>query len=334
VIQITWKEYLTDFIRAYRNLVDGLPTRMREKVEHPYNRRFLKPCQIEVMRFGTTLTLVLTSTNNENRSDMEIIVHEQPENSSEFMDDFVKRNPELKENREEIYKLLFDKSHDPYTRYALFTPHFSEISIITPEMVPPDLFAIEQFNSLVESIVDEYDEEQRKVIKDASQKLKRDIEAIPESETRARLEERVKSIESALMNIGSFDKISKKVASLEGDISGLRTLVGTSEYFKDWKLLVSDVQRLKVEHVPREVIDARVNELNTRIDSFSEIKAAYDKILAQQTEFMKQQADVMKQQSSFIKWIKYATILLPIAVISVPIVELVSIVIRRLLNIP
>jgi len=77
-------------------------------------------------------------------------------------------------------------------------------------------------------------------------------------------------------------------------------------------------------HVPREVFDAKVNELNTRINSLSDIKEAYDRVLIQQ-------AEVMKQQSSFIAWIKYATILVPIAVVVAPIIEVL---IRHFLNIP
>lgn len=129
-------------------------------------------------------------------------------------------------------------------------------------------------------------------------------------------------------------KLWKEIRRLDEEIDKVRQLVGVTKEVQDWKLLVSDVDRLKGEQVPREVFDAKVNELGTRIDSLSEIREAYDKILAQQTEFMKQQAEVMKQQSSFIKWTKYATILLPIAVISVPVIEVISILIRHFLGIP
>ena len=131
-----------------------------------------------------------------------------------------------------------------------------------------------------------------------------------------------------------MSKLWEEIRRLDGEINKVRQLVGVTKEIQDWKLLVSDVDRLKGEHVPREVFDAKVNELGTRIDSLSEIREAYDKVLAQQNEFMKQQAEVMRQQSSFIKWIKYATILLPIAVISVPIIEIISVLIRHYLNIP
>jgi len=67
-------------------------------------------------------------------------------------------------------------------------------------------------------------------------------------------------------------------------------LVGTKT-FGEWKALL-----------------AEIDKINVRIDALSNIINAYDKVL--------------NQQSSFITWIKYATILVPIAVVSVPIIEL------------
>ena len=154
------------------------------------------------------------------------------------------------------------------------------------------------------------------------------------------------NIRSDLMNqadsierfVHSYSKRLKEqemlTTAIKEDVDGVRQLIGVSTEYQDWKLLVSDVYRLKGEHVPKEVFDAKVGELSSRINSLSEIREAYDKILAHQTEFMKQQAEVMRQQSSFIKWIKYATILLPVAVISVPIIEIIGVLIRHYLNIP
>ena len=71
--------------------------------------------------------------------------------------------------------------------------------------------------------------------------------------------------------------------------------------------------------------------INTRIDALRDIKEAYDKLLSQQNAFMDQQAEVMKQQTSFINWIKYATIIVPIAVVSVPIIEIL---LRHFIGIP
>jgi len=119
-----------------------------------------------------------------------------------------------------------------------------------------------------------------------------------------------------------IDGALQEIRRIDGEIGKVRQLIGVSKEYQDWKLLVSDVDRLKGEHVSKEVFKAKLDELDTRINSLAEIREAYDKILAQQNTFMKQQADVMKQQSSFITWIKYATILVPIAVVSVPIIEI------------
>jgi len=128
------------------------------------------------------------------------------------------------------------------------------------------------------------------------------------------------------MSAKELDEALEGIRRIDEKINRVRKLVRFSQEYQDWKVLVSDVHRLKGEHVPREVFDAKVDELATRIDSLCVIREAYDKVLAQQTK-------VIEQQSSFIKWIKYATILLPIAVISVPVIEIISIMIRHSLGI-
>ena len=99
-----------------------------------------------------------------------------------------------------------------------------------------------------------------------------------------------------------------RIAKIEQDVNGVRRLVGT-ETFGEWKALLSEIDKI-----------------NTRIDALFHIREAYDKVL-------EQQAKVIEQQSSFIKWIRYATILLPIAVISVPAIEIISILIRHSLGV-
>jgi len=278
------------------------------------------------MKFGITNALVLTSTNNEDRPDMEFVVHEKPENPDEFMDKFIERNPELKSVRKEITKVLFDKNTNPAVKFALFTPYFRQTSISSPETLSPNVYALEHFGDIRDIIVNEFSQKQREVIESASRRLKKDIEKIPESEARAILEERVKSIEGALLKIKRLEKLDEKVSSIEGEIRGIRTLVGVSEEFRDWRVLALDVSRLKEEHVPKEVFTSEITTLKERIDALSGLREAYDKVLALQSE-------VVRQQSSFVKWIKYATILLPIAVVSVPAIEIIGLLIRHYLGI-
>lgn len=64
-----------------------------------------------------------------------------------------------------------------------------------------------------------------------------------------------------------------------------------------------------------EQITALKNEMNLRMNTLSKIQDSYEKVLSQQT--------------SFLKWIRYATILLPIAVLFAPLIEIM---VRHLLS--
>jgi len=151
-------------------------------------------------------------------------------------------------------------------------------------------------------------EKQKEKIEETVSNLKRDAELIPEN-----FELRTKIIENTQRLDSQFKQLDEQYKKLRDELIGIRKLVGTETY-GEWKVLVSEIDKI-----------------NTRIDGLSDIRSAYDKVLAQQNAFMKQQSEVMKQQSSFITWVKYATILVPIAVVSVPVIEIL---LRHFLGIP
>jgi len=171
-----------------------------------------------------------------------------------------------------------------------------------------NIIATQLFEELMESLLRLEKEKQRKKIEVTVDRLKQDVEAIPQTvELREKIIKNTKKLES------QFSQLNEQYKKLSDDVVGVRKLVG-SKTFGEWKILLSEIDKI-----------------NTRIDSLSCINEAYDKVLNKQNKFMEQQADVMKQQASFINWIKYATILVPIAVISVPIIEML---LRSVLNIP
>jgi predicted transcriptional regulator len=116
----------------------------------------------------------------------------------------------------------------------------------------------------------------------------------------------------------------QEIKRLDNEIGKVRQLVGVTKEFQDWKLLVSDVDRLKGEHVPREVFESKLRELSTKIEAYEKIEEAYERLSTQQEK-------VLEQQSSFLKWIKYSTILVPIAVAVIPVIEYL---LRYLLKVP
>jgi len=130
--------------------------------------------------------------------------------------------------------------------------------------------------------------------------IKKEAGAIPSPKLKDSI---MKSVAKLERHIKQIEEIDKKQTKLEDEMTGVRKLIG-SKTFGEWKVLLSEIDKI-----------------NLRIDSLSEIKKTYDTLFAQQTEFMKQQSKVMEQQASFVIWIKYATILVPIAVMLAPVID-------------
>ena len=95
----------------------------------------------------------------------------------------------------------------------------------------------------------------RKTVSD----IKRGAEAISEAKVRTEI-------------IGATERLGTQVKQLDEklgqEISAVRRLIGSSESLQDWKLLVSDVHRLKGEHVPREIFDTEVRRIDEKIDNW------------------------------------------------------------------
>jgi len=305
-----WEEYLVKMVTTFRKEFEKLGSREQRIIKQSeFYRLPLKPCQIEVLDFGKLVIWLLI--HDDIFPDMMFKVHRDVKSLDES--EFINK-----------YNYKFFIHPDQTSGENLLHEHLiicTSLSIAGFDRKMPPEYMAEWFLLIAKGALKT---EQFNVIEHTTDRLKKSIAKIPDEDIKNELLVYMEKVDGALI----------ETKRLDDEINKVRQLLGVTKEIQDWKLLISDVGKLKEEHVPREVFNTKVNELNTRINSLSEIKAAYDKILAQQTEFMKQQAEVMKQQSSFVKWIKYATILLPIAVISVPIIELISIIIRRSLNIP
>jgi|GEM_PF-3487117 hypothetical protein len=296
---IKWEEYLTKSVTTFREEFGKLGHRQQQEIrEGAFRFTLLEPCQIEVLDFGTKNGVLILPIHDNQLPDMTFKVHRNVKDldTSEF----------LKKYYPDLEKMPMDLlSRDSFV--IMLEKDFS-VFLGRPS---PSVLAGVFLRDSSKHAVEHFKNRQVSLIKTTTDGLKKDIARIPEKGTRDELLIHADKIEGALREIKRVDE----------DVSRVRQLVGATKEIQDWRLLVSDVDRLKEEHVPREVFEARIDELTTRINSFSQIKEAYDKVLAQQNDFMKQQADVMKQQASFVTWIKYATVLLPVAVVLVPIID-------------
>jgi len=305
---LPWKKYLSIFIDNIREayeieLVNFEVEPKAFKESKSFVKRFIfpEPCQITVLEFvSKSLTLWIVSFEESKPDKVFKIIEGIKEDPNEFF-----------------------KNHREYEQYAdliavaAVSPdamHYVSISETFNVMASKDGLAYVFYSDLRKTIhprdlaLKMFYERRTDVLRIAQRSR---IEKIA-SEMRDEAKElgllgAEKTLEDTLDKLKIIDEHEQKLITMEDELTGVRKLVGTRT-FGEWKVLL-----------------AEIDKVNTRIDAFSNIKDAYDKVLAQQNEFMKQQADVMKQQASFVTWIKYSAILMPIAVISVPIIEIIRI---------
>ena len=317
---MSWEEYIKANILEFRK---RKLTEIEKNFVTKYKRIFFltlyEPCQVVVINFNKPYPTFFVILHNAEHPDMEIETLENVAFENFSLETLRKMGllkslgiREIRRITKEIEKATRNVVKEGWLSFwtlleksLLFS--YSEESQF---LMRPFEFANDIYICFKDEILDTLREKQRKRIEKTVEDIKRDASAIEETELRTRILGKTERLE------GQVKKLGEQQRKLREEVVGVRKLVGTSKTFGEWKSLLTEIDKM-----------------NTRIDAFSGIKDAYDKVLAQQNEFMKQQAEVMKQQSNFIKWIKYATILLPIAVISVPVIEIISVLIRHYLGI-
>jgi acetolactate synthase small subunit len=287
-----WEEYLSKLIETFRSDFEKLSDSTQYMIRNELlDISLLKPCQIEVLDSVGEKRVVWLVVHDNNLSDMMFVIRKNVKsvNSSEFVKDYSFFN------RAEIDKRFKLASYREFGHIDVFMKGRS-ITYLYRETSPESIGA-DMLESLVRRVQGKIRAKQLATIKQITEKLRKQAGKVTEKAIETNLTKYTEKIEGALAEIKRMDK----------EIGGIREVMGISKEYQDWRLLVSDVHRLKEEHVPREVFIAKVSELSTRIDALAGIKEAYDKILA--------------QQSSFINWIKYSAVFVPIAIACVPIVQ-------------
>ncbi|PVX26799.1 MAG: hypothetical protein CW691_00355 [Candidatus Bathyarchaeum sp.] len=296
-------EYVEKIIQSYRNEFIRLDKELQEQIKaNAFSKTLLPQCQLEIIDF-------------EQYGSVWIINHD-----SKRMDKLVSiklgKNEQKKKNLEHILE-QYDFFNNAWTalsqtmRDAILT---DGVLLIFEDdfwwafykQRKPYEFALWLLDNTLYEIGDIINNEQHLALKESAERLKKDVTLVAENDVRARLEITSNKIDAAVRKLQTIDEHEEKLCALKSDLDGVHRLIGRETY-GEWKVLINEIDKNK-----------------DRINSLSNIKEAYDKVLAQQSE-------VMKQQSSFINWIKYATILVPIAAVSVPILEIL---LRQFLGIP
>lgn len=313
----SWNEYLDVFLNSIRKMYAeellklGLIPDFLNKDLDPSIKRytFSGPCQIYVfdsqdqVAWFVEFDLSKPDKSYEVKEGIKKDLKEFLESSDQYRD-FAKSLKGGIRERIEMHDLGYVKSSDePF--FWIFKP--SPKGRIGPEELAIRLWA-DGMSSVYNHIL-------RSRITKSAEEILAEAKIVRKARPSPMLLEAERTIQKSLENLKKIDEHEQRLMTMENELVGVRRLVGTVT-FGEWKVLLSEIDKI-----------------NTRVDSLNQIKGTYDTVLAQQNEFMKQQAAVMNQQADFMKWVKYATILLPIAVISVPVIEIVSVLVKHFLGI-
>jgi len=318
---ISWEEYIKSNISEFRRRFGVLPKdsqKLIRKTKKLYSQSLIKPCQVVVIDLnGYPQSFVVA--HNAKSPDMEVLVFKSSSlpdltaksKQEERLLNLLGKKETIEDFIEEFERFLRWGTSSPTAWISRTTMFLSAMRIFSWREDPQLSEGSYEFADLVYHYTDWdlkqiFREEQLEKIEETVEDIQRDIEAIPED---IELRSKIKRNTQRLNN--QMKQLYKKV---DEEIGALRKLIGSTESIQDWRLLVSDVARLKGEHVPREVLESKLQGLSTKIEALEKIEKAYERLSSQQEK-------VLEQQSGFLKWIKYSIILVPIAVACVPIVE-------------
>lgn len=323
----SWEDYIKSNILKFRKDYGELPDEAKKIVDE--SRKIVKyslnkPCQVAFFDFVEPYPKLFVILHEPKNTDMSIMVFHKttPNNLSSKASQYQKLLDLIGKKRTEtiIERVLLgieiDESNLDISWYAsgdylpLLDVFFLFFKELVPSTKPSYEFSEMMMKHMMFYINNTIKDNQKKNIEKTVDDLRRDAELIP-----VNVELRDKIIENTQRLDNQFIQLDEQYKKLRDELLGVRKLVGTKT-FGEWKILLSEIDILKTH------TDAEIDNMKTRLDALAKIKETYDKVLDQQIMFMKQQADVMKQQSSFINLIKYATILVPTAVLVAPLIDL------------
>ena len=243
---ISWEKYLTEAITTFRREFERLSLKdqkyIRKKV---YDDLPFEPCQVEVLDFGIDKKIVFLLVHDKGLPDLKFNIHKKAKSMDES--EFTKKYN---------FGFLDSAPLDQAYWQKLFPTHrlfiYTKISLRLKEMMSPQELA----QYLLSNAKEQLRNEQVELIKHSTDGLRETIEKIPEKDIRNELLTNTKKIDMSLLEIKRLDE----------EIGKVRHLVGITKEIQDWKLLVTDVNRLKGEHVPKEVFDAKIERLDEKIE--------------------------------------------------------------------
>jgi hypothetical protein len=204
---------------------------------------------------------------------MEFIVHSDVQiTPQEFFRERAKERPELSERfgrLEREYDRL-EKDHRSVSTWSFEKGLFYILSKHDFLSEDPKSFASNEVASFARMV---FSHGERETIGSKAEEIKSEAGKIVDENLRTKLLKAADEIETSLTKMKRLDEHDQKIAVIEGEIEGVRRLIGTTKEYQDWRVLVSDVAEFKkTPHVTKDLFDSEIKRLDQRIDALKEIR--------------------------------------------------------------
>jgi hypothetical protein len=255
---VDWNEFCKKVLTMSRVLYkqSGFEETIENKL---FDRTFLPPCQIEVLDSGAEVVWLVV--HDDKVADMTFKILTNVKNYSESS--FAK-----KYNLNSLPRDFL--SSKPASARTLWI--FMKDSYYTDFSADAEEFATQLFQKLEAKIFSEVRKNQFDVIQSSTEGLKKSLSSLEEGKSRRIMEDVAKTIDKAVKEVKRIDEYEKKLSSMEKDIVSVRQLVGASQEFQDWRVLIADVEDLKKANVSKELFKSEIKRLDEKIDGLREIR--------------------------------------------------------------
>lgn len=272
---VSWEEFLTDYVKSWRSSFEKMSAEEREGALHTYHSHyfFTKPCQFEVIALKEPSHVLWIITRDKNRNDMEFVVHSHVETDYEsFFDQRRREDPAwFKRFGGIVSRIDLDRARpDKTSLWALGKDYTFRFYTYDVREEDPRKFAAQEVEYVRQDVLKAA---KRNAIGIKTEEIKSEAGKVPDKYLRSSLLKAAEEIENSLSELKRLENHEQKIAALEGEIKGVRKLIGTTKEYQDWRLLVSDVEAFKATpHIGKALFDSEIKRLDQRIDALKEVK--------------------------------------------------------------
>lgn len=250
---MNWKNRLTRIVKSYRKEFLKLDPEIQNVIrEKFYDITLLEPCQIEVLSSKGEVGCIVIHDKKLPDLQIKLLENAKTYNDSEFF------------RKYDVGEFLRFRADVPLfkNQWIVFWMKNHEAIPISGRPKPEEIV-----NRLIfevkEAFSDIFKEKRVSEIERETDELKKGIAQIAEKSIRAEL----------IATTNKIDKTLKEIRRIDEEINSMRTLMGVSQEYQDWRLLVSDVESFKkTPHVTKVLFESEIKRLDQRIDALKEIK--------------------------------------------------------------